>query len=259
MDENELIQRLKRGDRDARHAAWTRYSPKIEGYVRKEARIRVTQHPESGRLRVDDSDVKDIVSEAFYQFFRDVSGFRGRSSLETYLHSIARKRTIDFYRAYQRNNPRLPSVLRDSFAPDGSEPMLAADSSPGPTDDTFNEHDLEPEDILRAPNGRDNEKRKAEQRLRREAHAVRAVGRWHSRETVDAMMEVNDALGRITGCQREVVTLRLLQGLTTKQTADVLDKDEGAVKMALFRGLQALGEILRHDKEGEKTEVILHD
>ena len=260
MDDNELIQRLKREDAEARQVAFERYSPKIDGYVRKLARIRAGRNPVTGRWEFDDSDVQDILGETFAQFFEDVPEFKGKSTLETYLHSIARNRTIDFYRAHARNNPLPTTALHDSSDSDNPEPPPTTESR-GPDDETdFKERDLDPEDILRAPHGCDKDKMKAEQRLRREAYAVHAVTkRWQPRHADEARMEVYDALRRLTACQREVVTLRLLQGLTTRQTADILEKDEGAVKMALLRGIQALGEIMRHDKKGEMTGVILHD
>lgn len=255
MDEHELIQRLKRGDDDARKVAFERYSSKINGYVRKLARIRAGKDPETGRWHTDDTDVDDILGETFFQFFRDVANFKGKSALSTYLHSIARRRTIDFYRDKESALPRPLSALPVPEDPDDAAPVATEDETDRPD---FADNEVDAQDILAAT--REHEKRrKVEQRLRREAHAGHAAGKWTSRSENDAKMELEDALSRLTDCQREVVILRQIQGLTTGETAEVLGKDEGAVKMALLRGLQALSSVLRQDKMEEKTEVILHD
>jgi len=258
MDEHELIQRLKRGDDEARRVAWDRYSSKINGYVRKLARIRAGQDPETGRWHTDDTDVEDILGETFFQFYRDVSQFKGKSTLSTYLHSVARRRTIDFYRNKESALPRPLSVLPIPKNPDNPAPAPLDEAFDLADRPDFADNEVDAEDILAATREREKRK-KVEQKLRREAHAAHAAGKWMSRLGSDAKMELEDALSRLTDCQREVVILRQIQGLTTGETAAVLRKDEGAVKMALLRGLQALSSILRQDKMGEKTEVILHD
>jgi len=255
MDEHELIQRLKSADDDGRRIAWDRFSGKLESYIRTQARVRVGQNPTNGLWQVDDSDVKDILAETFYQFFRDVPKFQEKSTLETYLHSIARKRAIDFYRAHERNNPRPVSSETPATKNQDTPPKAAAE----PAEDTdFSEDDLDPKDLLNATREAET-RRKLEKKLRKGAFAARSAGNWMSRPAEGRHLELYDALGRVTEAQRDVVVLRLIQGLTTEETAGVLAKTPGAVKMLLLRGLQALNEVMRNDNTAEKAEVILHE
>ena len=255
MDEQELIRRLKCADNDGRRIAWDRFSGKLEAYIHTQARVRVGQNPTNGLWQRDDSDVKDILAETFYQFFRDVPNFQGKSTLETYLHSIARKRAIDFYRAHERNNPRPVSSERPAAGNEDPPPKAAAEP---PEEIDFVEEDLHPKDLLDTT--REAEKRrKLEKKLRKGAHAARSAANWMSRPTEDRNLEVYDGLSRLTDGQREVIILRLVQGLTTEQTAEVLEKTPGAVKMLLSRGLQALNEVMSNGNTEEKAEVTLHE
>jgi RNA polymerase sigma-70 factor (ECF subfamily) len=52
------------------------------------------------------------------------------------------------------------------------------------------------------------------------------------------------AMARLTEEQREVLVLRLIEGLTTREIALAMNKSEGAVRALQMRGLQSLCEIL---------------
>lgn len=52
------------------------------------------------------------------------------------------------------------------------------------------------------------------------------------------------AMARLTEEQREVLVLKLIEGLTTREIALAMNKSEGAVRALQMRGLQSLSEIL---------------
>jgi RNA polymerase sigma-70 factor (ECF subfamily) len=56
------------------------------------------------------------------------------------------------------------------------------------------------------------------------------------------------ALELLTPIQREVVTMKLIDGMDTQEVARKLQKTQGAVRALQMRGLQALAGILRKDQ-----------
>jgi RNA polymerase sigma-70 factor (ECF subfamily) len=56
-------------------------------------------------------------------------------------------------------------------------------------------------------------------------------------------------LQQLTPDQRQVITLKFLEGLSNQDVAAVLDKPVGAVKSLQHRGLAALARQLAPDKE----------
>ena len=58
------------------------------------------------------------------------------------------------------------------------------------------------------------------------------------------MAALRDALQNLTDEQREVLTLKFIDGLSTREVADVLGKEEGAVRALQMRGLQALARLI---------------
>jgi len=66
-------------------------------------------------------------------------------------------------------------------------------------------------------------------------------------EQVSIQMEsesVLAAMRELTDDQRNVLTLKLVQGLSTKEVAKVLGKRQGAIRALQMRGLQALAKVL---------------
>ena len=61
--------------------------------------------------------------------------------------------------------------------------------------------------------------------------------------------QVRAALQHLTPDQRQVITLKFLEGLSNQEVAGVLDKPVGAVKSLQHRGLAALQRQLAPDKE----------
>jgi RNA polymerase sigma-70 factor (ECF subfamily) len=61
--------------------------------------------------------------------------------------------------------------------------------------------------------------------------------------------EIRLSLQHLTEDQRQVVTLRFIEGLSTSEIAQVMGKREGAVRALQMRGLQALAEIIGRGDE----------
>jgi RNA polymerase sigma-70 factor, ECF subfamily len=64
--------------------------------------------------------------------------------------------------------------------------------------------------------------------------------------------ELSYAMSRLTAEQRQVVTLRFLEGQTTAETAAALEKTEDAVKKLQARGLAQLRRILERARSAER-------
>lgn len=84
-------------------------------------------------------------------------------------------------------------------------------------------------------------------RTRRRLHAssfdaqqTEPSGRFDPLGTKDLVMDLSRALTRLPAAQREAIVLRLAAGLSTRQTADVMDKPEGTVRSLLHHGIKAV-------------------
>lgn len=65
------------------------------------------------------------------------------------------------------------------------------------------------------------------------------------------------AITQLTDEQRDVILLRFMEGLNIKDTAEVMGKTPGAVKVLQFRAVQALSKAMQRGLGGLKQEV--HD
>lgn len=64
---------------------------------------------------------------------------------------------------------------------------------------------------------------------------------------VNAQREViKDALGRLNEEQRKVIELRILEGYSVADTARIMNKKEGTVRVLQYRALQNLADILKN-------------
>lgn len=66
------------------------------------------------------------------------------------------------------------------------------------------------------------------------------------------MRDMLRALDQLPEKQREVVVLRFLEGMTTKETAKILRVTEGTVKTNLHRAVKTLREFYENAQEGDK-------
>lgn len=65
-----------------------------------------------------------------------------------------------------------------------------------------------------------------------------------SKERRDQLRRI---IAQLTEDYRTVVTLRIIDGLSVKETAKIMGKTEGAVKMLLMRCLKTLGPTVKAD------------
>ena len=78
----ELVARTQAGDPRAFDELVVKYSPRLYGLV-----YNMTSNHE---------DTNDLLQDVFAKAFRSISGFRGKSSFYTWIHSIAVNMTINF-------------------------------------------------------------------------------------------------------------------------------------------------------------------
>jgi RNA polymerase sigma-70 factor (ECF subfamily) len=64
-----------------------------------------------------------------------------------------------------------------------------------------------------------------------------------------AARALRESLQQLTGLQRDVVTMKLIDGMNTQEIATRLHKSCGAIRALQMRGLQALAKILRDGDE----------
>jgi RNA polymerase sigma-70 factor (ECF subfamily) len=60
---------------------------------------------------------------------------------------------------------------------------------------------------------------------------------------------LRSVLRQLTEDQRQVLTLRFIEGLSTQEVAQVMGKREGAIRALQMRGLQALAQMMGSDDE----------
>jgi RNA polymerase sigma-70 factor (ECF subfamily) len=74
----------------------------------------------------------------------------------------------------------------------------------------------------------------------------RAEGRV---ERAEAVAAARAALSRLTPLQQQAIALRFLEGLSIRETAQIMGKTEGAVKALQYRGMNSLRRILEDEHE----------
>jgi RNA polymerase sigma-70 factor (ECF subfamily) len=90
--------------------------------------------------------------------------------------------------------------------------------------------------------------RAAGEDLARTAAGAHAVDGAHERlEAAERRHRVHAALARLTERQREVVLMRLMDGRSTRETADALGCAEGTVKATLHQALARLEQLLKEN------------
>ena len=131
--------------------------------------------------------IDDVLQEVFVQFYKNLTVFRGDSSVKTYLNRIAINRSLDVLRRRRRRLKRfvgLDEAGANQFAAESAEPS-------GP-DETV----------------------------------------WK-------------AVDRLSDDQKAVVTLRLVDGYTTQETAEILGVRYGTVLSRLSRASENLRMMLQ--------------
>jgi RNA polymerase sigma-70 factor (ECF subfamily) len=99
MDIDELISKLRRGDKAAIAYFMDEYGPYIRGVLRK-------------RFQPQGADLDDLCQEAIMHLAHEnwcvLSQWRGQSSFKTFLVSVTVNKGIDYFRSQQRH--RIPSA-----------------------------------------------------------------------------------------------------------------------------------------------------
>lgn len=84
FDEQTLLLKLRSGNKRALREFYARVKPKLTRWVQQ-------------RVRTEE-DVEEIVHDTFLAFLDSLPLFRGKSSLETFINSIARHELADYWR-----------------------------------------------------------------------------------------------------------------------------------------------------------------
>ena len=145
----------------------------------------------------DAEEAKDRVQEAFFQAFRNIRKFKGKSSFYTWLYRIVVNTCIDAQRRRKRWYPIVFPWRASKTAEDKSDRLL--EEYPDQSQDS------NPLSVLR------------HQQLEK---------------------EVNRALKSLSQKQRTVFQLKIFQGMSIREIANILDLAEGTVKSHLFRATQ---------------------
>ncbi len=102
------------GDREAFDVIVTRYGPVLYRYAR--------------RMLASEADVPDVVQDTFVAAWQQIAGFRGSSSLRTWLFAICYRKIADTHRL-KRAKPVEDWVLEPLAGPDPSADPFAAASN----------------------------------------------------------------------------------------------------------------------------------
>ncbi len=86
-----IVERAKKGDREAFGVLVDQYKDKIYNYV--------------SRMLSDPYEAEDVTQEAFLRAYRSLPRFRGASSFHTWLYRIASNLAIDVVRKRKRSEP----------------------------------------------------------------------------------------------------------------------------------------------------------
>ena len=132
-------------------------------------------------------DVQDIVQDTFVRAFGSLDGFRGESSLRTWLFTIARRLLLDLRRS---------------------------------------------------------ERRRGEQVEVQDNHAVTEYDSLDTVVADETQVRMHRAIARLSKTQREVFVLRVSEGLSYREIADVAGTTEGAARVHYHNAMRAIKEFL---------------
>ena len=65
--------------------------------------------------------------------------------------------------------------------------------------------------------------------------------------------KVDEMLGQLKDEYREIIVLRHIEGMSIGEIAEIVDKKKGAVRVILYRALNALRELMGESKTDKKT------
>lgn len=111
ITESVLVDRARRGDREAEYALYHRHAPRVHRLIY--------------RLCGDEDLTNDLAQDAFVRAFERLDHFRGDASFGTWIHRIAVNLTLNARRSAQRRSRWL--VVADADAPAPPAPALDPD------------------------------------------------------------------------------------------------------------------------------------
>lgn len=111
-NEDELLQRARRGDLKAFHRIYDAYKSPVMTFL-----YRMTGNRE---------DAEDLLQEVFVKAYRRLGSFRGESAFSTWLFSIAKNETFSFLRRNSRHsNGSLDAQASAGWENDAQVPVVA--------------------------------------------------------------------------------------------------------------------------------------
>ena len=200
MTERQLLEAARRGDENA--------------FARLVEPDRGALHAHCYRMLGSVPDAEDALQEALLNAWRGLPGFEGRSSLRSWLYSIATNASL---RAIERRPKR---VLPIDYAP-------AADPHDGPAEPLVESVWVEPY---------------PDERLGLEDGLAGPEARYEQRESVELAFIA--ALQHLPARQRAVLILRDVLGFTAREVARTLATTPTAIDSALQRAHKAVDERL---------------
>lgn len=111
VDETKLIGRLLARDKSAAREFYILFMPKLLRFIRRRV--------------ANENDVEEIAQDSLFAFLEKARDFTGKSSLSTYLCSIAQHKIVDFYRKQKLKRivfSQLPQGLEFLFS-DSTDPQ----------------------------------------------------------------------------------------------------------------------------------------
>ena len=133
------------------------------------------------------TEIEELVQDTFVRAFGSLDGFRGDSTLRTWLFTILRRLVLDQRRARSRRPVSVPVEEDDAVTEfDALDGLVATETE----------------------------------------------------------QKVRDAVAGLTPTQREVFTLRVTEGLSYKEIADVAGTTEGAARVHYHNAMRAVKEFL---------------
>ncbi len=196
--ERELLGAARTGDDDA-------FGRLVEPY---RAELQAHCYRMLGSLQ----DAEDALQEALLRAWRGLSRFEGRSSLRSWLYTIATNACL---RAIERRPKR---VLPIDYAP-------AADPHDGPAEPVTESVWLEPY---------------PDEKLGLEGGLLGPDARYEQREGIE--LAFTAALQHLPARQRAVLILRDVLGFSARETAEALETTQVSIDSALQRAHKSIGE-----------------
>jgi RNA polymerase sigma-70 factor (ECF subfamily) len=148
------------------------------------------------RMLGDSGDAADVSQEIFLKVFRNINGFKGESSLKTWIFRIAFSEILNRLRWWKRRHRQSTVSLDADYGVNGNG--------------NGNGNGYHVSDVRPTP----------EQAL-------------ESKEQEEA---IQTALGKLSGDHRSIIILRDIEGFSYGEIADVLGVSIGTVKSRLARG-----------------------